>query len=273
MERLELIERYAEGQMQGTELATFTKELENDATLRQELKEYKDLVGGIRLHGQQNFMNMVTSWEKELQEKEKSQANVTTSTEKASPFTTVTKTAVAKKTALHSQWIKYVSAAACVVLIAVFGYNFLGNNEVLSGDALYASEYSPYNAQSTREDDFSKLSEVKQAIALYEMKKYTEAIAQCVKLEKTMPDSLQLNLYHGLASLETNDLATAKTELERVAKSGNENYSDIADWYLALTFMKENKTEEAKTLLTTISNTDGHSYRVKAKNVLKKAGK
>jgi predicted Zn-dependent protease len=135
-----------------------------------------------------------------------------------------------------------------------------------ANERLYAYYFEPFDSPGsgmTRGDN--KVTLKTQAYEAYDNGHYQAAAQLFEQIVKDNDDAIA-QLCLGNAYLAQNDLAHAeKTFTDMLAR-----HSDLltqAKWYLALTFLKENKLERAKSVLWEISKSS--TYGEKAQHLLK----
>lgn len=263
METLEKIELYLEGQLDPQSQDLFEKEMEQDAALKEEVATYKDIIRGIRLSGENEFMHKVHQWEKELSAKDVLESKQIQG-EKATDTSNVIPLNTQKKG--NSSWIFKIAAAACVLAVLTFGIWQYASVDANPQD-IFNKSFQPYPTTgiTNRADnnDFVK------ATQLYDKKDYAGAVKIYDGILDTHPDSVIVNLYAGIANLSLGKSKEATKQFESVIKSNNPNYKDAAEWYLAILPLKEGQKSAAIERLEAIRNTTGHEYREQAKALLK----
>lgn len=260
MERIEQIELYIEGGMDATARQAFEAEMAQDAALKAEVETYSDLIKGIRLSGQNEFMHLIHKWEKELSAQEVLAGKMEAAPQAETPLIPLQ---TQKKTG--ASWWK-IAVAACVVL--VLGVVFWQFNVPDSNTQdIYNEAFSPLSSkmyiERTNSDNFTK------ALDLYDKKAYTKAKPLFDEVLSGNPDSVIVNLYSGINNLTLGNLPEAEKQLDIVVQSKNPNFLQAAEWYLALLALRANDKDTALQRLEAIRNSPKHDYREQAKAVLK----
>jgi len=267
MEHLEQIELYLEGKLQGDALATFTREMETNPALKAEVADYKEIISGIKLSGEKDFIALVAQWEKDIRATEEVNADkkITDTTDNQSNKSKEEpKKEGVKKTFHPMRWAMGFAAAACVAVILFVGnYLFLGKD---SPSELFKDNFDPYNSVVEVRGNGS---DFEQAMAKYASRDYQAAITLYENILQKSPDSTVVNFYAGISYLATNNTQNAENQLQKVVKSGNEIFAEKAEWYLALSALKQENKTLAKERLEAIAKQEGHEYRVKSDNLLK----
>lgn len=159
---------------------------------------------------------------------------------------------------------KWYGAAASVVLLIAFSYIFTSNQN--SPENLYAdfSNLSELPSLTQRSDADKLLSDAEE---LFLNKEYLGAVRSLeLHNEKYNSSSSNTLLYRGMCYLELNDYSKAE-ELFNSLKNGKSLDNKKAYWYLALTFLKQNKTKETKRTLQIIVENSYYNHN-KAKELL-----
>ena len=102
------------------------------------------------------------------------------------------------------------------------------------------------------------------AFRIYHQKDYKEAIVNFKYALIDNPNNIELRLYLGISFLKMGDLRQAKKLFANIMDHGKEEYKEIANWYLALTLLDDDKAS-AKILLSQLF--DSKSYESLAKEL------
>lgn len=104
---------------------------------------------------------------------------------------------------------------------------------------------------------------------LYDQKKYDEAIVQLKLAAIEDPDNPSLKCYLGIAYLAAGHAQEAKTIFEGMVREEHSLFKEIAEWNLAMTYLKlDNDTPLKKTLEGIVQQKD-HLYREQAEELLR----
>lgn len=159
-----------------------------------------------------------------------------------------------------------LAIVACIAFILIFSWNFFSdsNNKSLE---LFTSYYEPYPMILSFR---GKSDLIPQAVNSYNSQNYESVIKSMNQL--ILIDSLGVipNMYLGIAHLELGNFDEAIENFEAVSNSNNPTLRQQANWYMALTFLKANEPEKAKSILTKLSMKEGADlYQESAKEILK----
>ena len=96
---------------------------------------------------------------------------------------------------------------------------------------------------------------------------YFEALQELKILSDLHPEDVELQLYKAICHLELNNFSDADRIFEEISK-GESSLATKANWYKALSFLKQEKIEECKAVLQTIPES-AEEYK-QANKLLKK---
>ncbi len=222
MEREELIDKYLHSTLTPSESEQFNSLLKNDNEFREDVELFKNL--------------KVVSGAEDRAELRKNLVN----------FETKIATKKTKVVPLFNY--KKIMIAASIVLIATIGGITLFNPFGVDADTLYAANFEPYKNVVTPivRGETNENDEV-EAFISYESKDYISAANQFRELYETTKLPYFL-LYQANSLLASGNVKEAIPILEQHVAL-NDELSERGKWYLSLAYIKENKKEEAITLL------------------------
>ena len=132
------------------------------------------------------------------------------------------------------------------------------NKEQMLFDKFFEPLASPKNL------DELGASQTDIAFRIYHQKDYKEAIVNFKYALIDNPNNNKLKLYLGISFLKMRDIRQAKRLFANIMDHGKEENIEIANWYLALTLLNEDKAS-AKILLSSLF--DSKSYGSQAKEL------
>ncbi|MEP0987533.1 tetratricopeptide repeat protein [Ekhidna sp.] len=156
------------------------------------------------------------------------------------------------------QWI-YLKIAASIVLILSLGFLIININDELDQNDLFQAYYKPYDGYSVPRGGNDLWSD---GILLYENRAFADAIELFNQAIIENPNDSKLMLILGSCYLSTNQVKQAEQILMKIEDS-NELIVSNKKWYLALTYLKQNKIDRSKKLLVELVETSP-SYAKKA---------
>lgn len=148
-----------------------------------------------------------------------------------------------------------VAASVLLIIVCIVGYNFYR----LSSDRLFAENYSAYELTIRDKNDNTE-SKIEKA---YREKNYAEVI----KLNANSVLSIKDIFLTGMSFLESNDPARAISNFQvviaDVKDDKNSALKDATEYYLALSYLKNNDYDQALELMNTIHDSSSHLYTKK----------
>ncbi|HEY0652589.1 MAG TPA: tetratricopeptide repeat protein [Chryseosolibacter sp.] len=237
---IELIERYFDDEMTEAEKNDFQQQLKSDRELKHMYDREHLLINTVRFGAAKSHLDF-------LKELEKSLPEITVETKR-------------------SNW-PYYAVAASVVLLVVTGIYLFTDNEP-NPSALYAEYYTPFpNVWEPTVRGSETVTQRSLAFQKYEEGDYLQAVDlfKALLAEKREPEIL---LLLGNANLSLGNTTEARENFNEVLRSSS-TIAAPAQWYLALSYLKDNQRTEAIANLKMLA--DGkNAYTVKAKDLLKR---
>jgi tetratricopeptide (TPR) repeat protein len=234
----EQLMRWLDGEMNEQEKQNFEKHLSSDQQLQGELNNLQLAREAIRSYGlRQQVAQVHQSMMKEM----KPQA--------------IVRTMSSTRRIIRSSLS--IAASVLLIFISVQVYNFIG----LSPDKLFKEEYSAFELSTTRDPNVPPESAIEKS---YREKNYKTVIDL---KNKSTNISTKEQFLAGVSYLELDDPSNAihsfDTVLIRDKTSGQQTYKDEAEYYLALTYVKNKDYDQALELMNTIHNNPSHIYHEK----------
>lgn len=159
-----------------------------------------------------------------------------------------------------------VAAALLLLIIVVYGYR----QYVLPPDTrvLARAYFEPYPNVVANSGSLDTADNYLERIFLpYEERRWAAAYGELTSIVATFPAA---RLYLGVTALAQSDPERSTDWLETITPE--DVYYAPAQWYLALAYLWQRQPEPARTLLLTISETNGHPYRSQARQLLVEMG-
>ncbi len=236
-----LIDRYISGKLEDTELWEFKTNIENDASLAHEVKLRREIYGTIGNDKKMELLETLNS------------IKTRTHTRRF-------------KINIHSRQIQAFAASVIVLMIIGAGLisNYTGNN----GNVNY-NVYTEYfidegSLLTTRSDANSSNSVVESGVLLYDKNEFSEAIS----LFKSTPENVIARLYCGFSYMKLEEFDMAEKQFEYIINHNDNIFIDQAEWNLGLSYLANNKTEQADVIFTKIASENG-AYGKQAANIRK----
>jgi tetratricopeptide (TPR) repeat protein len=227
--------RYLDGELTETEKENLEKRLSEDPALKLELENLEITREAILQYG---LKQKVAGIHQEMMKEIRTPVRKMSSTRRI---------------------LRYSIAAAASIILVIGGF-LLYNFVTLSSEKIFASRYQVYELSNTRSTGTNERPIEK----AYREKNYAEVKRIHNSGEDNSPKAEFLN---GMAFLETKPLANAINSfnelLELNKQSENPVLNDEAEYYLALTYIRNRDYDLALTLLQKIREDSSHLYHAK----------
>lgn len=215
---MEMIDRYLLEQLDQKELQQFHKQMEQDLNFRTLVLEQKQQMEAV-----EEFclrQSMIKYGDELSQEK-------------------------SSKKALPKWW---AIAASGLVLIAFSLWVLLQETKATSAQQIFAENFTPDPGLPTTMGTSSDY-EFYSGMVSYKQKKYDEAISQWAPLYAANPQNDTLTYFLGVANLAKGNTEQAEKYLEISLYRDDAAFPGETNYYLALTYLKEDKVKDAKEIL------------------------
>ncbi len=144
----------------------------------------------------------------------------------------------------------FALAASFLLLIGISTWAIFKTGD--SSDELFAAYFKPDPGLPTTMGTSSDY-EFYYGMVSYKRKEYGYAILRWEPLYAASPENDTLVYFLGVANLANGNARQAKKDLQLAEKKTESVFYDDIQYYLALSFLKENRIEEAR---TTLENSD-----------------
>jgi hypothetical protein len=251
----ELIDRYLGGELKPEEKTAFERRLATEPALSEQVTLHRQITASVKSSGRAGLLAMLEEEDakmpayQEVAVAEKPEAKVI-------PF------------AGRSKQMYYWAAAAVLLLLVPF--IFIIRNTT-SADKIFANYFKPHEYQGVPvSGDTADLST--KAMNHYEEGKYALALPILEKMlgNKAAAAEAEVQFYKGNSHLALNHAKDAVACFEAVIAMPANQYTEEAQWYLALSYIKADNKAKAKELLNTIVDTQNHPFHKDASELLKK---
>lgn len=227
-------ENYLANELSSEEKQLFEEQLQNDVQFSESFQLYKETTQFL----EHSFSKETLDFKENLQSISTQYfAEETTSKPKVITF---------------KPW--YYAVAASVVVV-------IGTWFIMQNDPNY-SDYNQHDTALFMERSVGD-ENLKQAQEAFNAKDYKKAVAAFDKITDFRDPELQY--FYAISLIETNNYTKSRLFLDYL-REGNSVYKHKATWYLALSYLKQDKKEECKTTLKEIPS-DAEDF-VKAQQLL-----
>jgi len=250
---IQLIEKFLEGKMTGKEKEEFENRLKQDQSLNAMMTDMNLLVEGIKMSAAQTSKEEKSDRLKffaEINDIEKHSFEITTPAATIVPM-------------YREPWV--LSAAAGIILLVSLTAYFMREQTPLN-EKLYTAYFEPFDSPGSGLTRGNNGVTIKtEAYEAYDNGNYKGAAQLFEQIVKEKEDAIA-QLCLGNSYLELNDFTKAEKIFTDMLVKHSELITQVK-WYLALTYLKENKMEHAKATLWEISKSS--TYGEKARKLLK----
>jgi len=245
MNDFELIEKYFENTLTPKEQISFNDQLQNSEEFKKEFLFQKDLKKAISLNQREELKLDLQQFEKEFQEK-------------------------SKKSFFFNKWL----VAASIALLIGFGFWVIKDTYYPTNEQLFAQNFEPYRniVQPIVRGENPKTIE-HSAFVAYENKDYHKAINLFNSVNN--PNEPYIQFYKAMSLLSLNKTDDAIQVLLPVAvgentSSSSKNFAEMANWYLALAYLKNDNSDKALSQFLVVANHPTYTFKKdEAKKIIK----
>jgi len=238
----DIIDQYLSKQLEGQALSEFQAKLESDVEFKKEVETQAFLHRGVNKFGEDEMRAKLKKIRAEV----------------LAPAAKVVPLGGKKKTRPILRW----SLAATVALALGAAIYLIATWENVSATDLYASYYEPFG-ETVNVRNASATDIANQASQLYKTKNYEEALPLFQEVLEAEPTNAEVQIAIGICQLELGRLEKATQSFSAV---NNALYKDQAQWFLAMTFLKQSDIENAAIVLASIK--EGDFNYTKAQQIL-----
>ena len=165
---------------------------------------------------------------------------------------------------IQGSFKKWLAIAASVIILVTAGIYFLSSNKT-SPEKLYA-QFANHDALNIQLRGNAADSLAQNAAEAFNKKSYAEALPLLEQYIPLQPDDIQMKFSLAICYLETGKYNAADTIFSSIA-SGPTAYAATAQWYQALSVLKQKEITKCRTILNSIPQSS--SFSAKAKELLK----
>jgi tetratricopeptide (TPR) repeat protein len=240
----EYIQPFLDGELSREELDWFSKELESNAVLAEDIKLYREVDSAIR---EQDVMDL----RDQLDVIHNSIGDPT------------------KEPGQHSRIRKVLSygAIASLAILISFGIMLKVQHKKLTNEQIYQRHYEPYEVtmlyRSGETQSLINLAQTK-----YDAQDYYGAIQIYEQILNEEPGNMVSNLYSGISYLETEQYTKAENRFGTIIDHNDNLFIEQAEWYLGFCYLQTGRNDLARAQFKEISKGDG-SYNKKARKIMR----
>lgn len=164
---------------------------------------------------------------------------------------------------IHNRLRFYLSAAAMILIACTTVLLMLRKSDSVK---LFEEYYKPYPNIIPMVRGTAADFDMKAAMVLYNSGNYQQAVTEFDKILSSDPENEAALFYKGISYLSLEKGDKAESDLEHALSLQNGKLKDQAEWYLALSYLLNDKVPEAENLLVKIVNEKNY-YSPQAENL------
>jgi tetratricopeptide (TPR) repeat protein len=240
----EFIQPFLDGELSREELDWFSKELQSNAVLAEDIKLYREVDSAIR---EQDVMDL----RDQLDVIHNSIGDPT------------------KEPDQHSRIRKMLSygAIASLAILLSFGILLKVQHKKLTNEQIYQRHYEPYEVTMIyRSGETQNLITLAQS--KYDAQDFFGAIEIYEQILGKEPGDMESNLYSGISLMETEQYSKAENRFGTIIDHNDNLYIEQAEWYLGFCILQTGRNIEARAHFKAIAKGDG-SYNKKARQLMR----
>ena len=238
---IEKMEDYIHGNLSVAEREQFETEMATDEQLRQEVELHRQLISSVETESLRQLLDQIHEKNFEAETK------IVAMPRRRSYFP--------------------MAIAASVALLILAGW-WVFNLQTSSPESVYAAYFTPAEGLPTTLG-YSTNTDFAEGMVSYKLEEYAEALEYWQPLLEADPTNDTLNYYVGVTSLADEQSDSAIDYLTTVVNSEQSSFRTSAQWYLALSYLKSDQREQAKSLLKDLANRD-NPYQSQSSEILQK---
>jgi tetratricopeptide (TPR) repeat protein len=158
-----------------------------------------------------------------------------------------------------------IAGAFLIIIVAIFTVNYLFSKHPQKPKSLFAKYYEPYQKSISNRSAANHITTLQLGFQAYKNKNYQTAISY---FDKVLSMDSTVLFYKGIASIECGDYITALNSFIQLSGDSTSQYNIQSHWYIALTWLKLDRPENAQTHLKWLVQNNRY-YGKKASAILK----
>jgi len=238
----QLIEGFLDGTQDSDAQKLFEDKIKSDTNFASEVAKYQKVKSTLNALGAKNLKADMQGWDKTNQ-----------------------------KVSFQSKAIsirQLYAIAAVVLLLITAGVLFINNNTSMTPSEVYAKNYSPYEDMIlTRDAVEDGNSGLIRGMEAYNNQNYSKSALHLTQYLDTHQDQYGVALYLAISQMENEEFEKAEESFTLAQKDSS--FSQQAQWYQALAYLKAEQLERAVSGLAEISSQKDHYKSDVASAILK----
>lgn len=251
-QHFERIESYTEGGLSPAEKQSFERELIENAELKQAYGLYQMSLEAIETGIGNQLRQELKQWDK-------------SAASNAAPLE-------AKVVSFTRRWVQYGVAAAILLLVGFFGWQFL--QKPVSPETLYGEYYELPSAGSIRGLDPGTKGAMDQGRQAFDSKNYTQAVQIFSNIPSNDPAYAEAQYLLGHAECQLQQFAAARAAFAIAAAQNDFRIKEKAEWYGVVSCLRlSDQPSGCAEALAAIAENNDHAFHDAAVALQEKASK
>jgi TolA-binding protein len=252
-DKYEKIEAYLRGDMAGEELRQFEKSLESDNALSSEVELFRNLDEAL---ADEQALKL---------QKETLKLGETYFNKQETTATPV------RRLSVYRRPLAIAASIALILSLGVLFWTLNSGGGSLTNEELYTAYYEPYAFSETVRGGDEPQNAYEEALSAIEQEDYAAAIGLLQTHLTEQPSDMRATFALATSYLETDPprWSEAAASYQTVIEDGNSLMVNQAKWYLALIYIKQGETGQAKPLLQALQSSADKKLAQQAEGILK----
>jgi tetratricopeptide (TPR) repeat protein len=154
---------------------------------------------------------------------------------------------------------KFYIAAAVLLLMASIGIIILLISKPMTNKEIYIEYAQAYDISMISRSNLTDI--LSKAMNKYQTKEYEQALIFFDQVIEKDPETISwINICIGISCTETNRHERAVSNFNKIINTNASLYIEQAQWFLALSYLKADKTLKAEKIFNKISADETHHY-------------
>lgn len=244
MNKTEVIDKYIDGDLMGSELLEFDRLLSNDEDFAHDYNLSLEINNAIL---EEDVMALRETMDYMYKDENK----------------------VKRIPNVFAGHRKYYAAASIALLVAAGGLVKNMSTSNMDTQVLFETYYSPYEANITYRSGNSAIDKVLlEAMSKYEENDFEKASVLFEEVLQSDKGDMAVSLYAGISYLEEEKYQKASNSFNRIITDNDNLFIEQAKWYLSMCYIKTEKNNKAIDILEELVE-ENSAYKKQAKKVLR----
>jgi tetratricopeptide (TPR) repeat protein len=176
----------------------------------------------------------------------------------------LTRKSVPRSRQVRTKRLRFFLATAAILALAITTVTLI--NLQNSTDRIFTRHFEPYPSGALRGVN----DRVSDGLTAYDHQDYANALAHWNAVDRNSPEYLSAQIYVGNALLAHGEAELAIIEFSEIIDRKDARFTQAAQWYLALAYLKAGKRESSIAILMNIQEFGTHAYQARAQELLNK---